>query len=41
MEPLRAIDEDEVRFEINNGHSPTLLKCSVPFLYVLMPLRIN
>ena len=41
LEPLRAIDEDEVKFEVNNGHSPTLLKCSVPFLYVLMPLRIN
>ena len=41
MEPLKAIDDDEVRFEINNGHSPALIKCTVPFLYVLMPLRSN
>ena len=41
MDPLKAIDEDEVRFELNNGHSPAILRCSVPFLYVLMPLRLN
>ena len=33
--------EDEVSFELNNGHSPVLIRCSVPFLYVLMPLRFN
>ena len=41
MEPLKAIDEDEVRIEVNNGHSPAILKCSIPFLYVLMPLRLT
>ncbi len=41
MDPLRNIDDDEVFFELNDGHSPALLKCGLPFLYVLMPLRIN
>lgn len=41
IEPLKSIDEDEVSFELNNGHSPVLIRCSVPFLYVLMPLRFN
>ena len=41
MDPLKAIDDDEVTINLNNGHSPAVIKCSVPFLYVLMPLRIN
>ncbi|NLG00690.1 MAG: DNA polymerase III subunit beta [Betaproteobacteria bacterium ADurb.Bin341] len=41
MDPLKNIDEDEVFLEMNDGHSPALLKCNVPFLYVLMPLRIS
>ena len=41
MDPLKNMDEDEVYFELNDGHSPALLKCTVPFLYVLMPLRLS
>ena len=41
MDPLKAIDDDEVSINLNNGHSPAVIKCSIPFLYVLMPLRIN
>lgn len=41
MDPLKAIDDDEVTIELNDGSSPALLKCSTPFLYVMMPLRIN
>ena len=41
MDPLKAIDDDEVSFHLNNGHSPAVIRCSIPFLYVLMPLRIN
>lgn len=41
MDPLKTIDEDEVTIELNNGSSPALIKCSVPFLYLMMPLRIN
>ena len=39
MDPLKNIDDDEVYFELNDGRNPALLKCSIPFLYVLMPLR--
>ena len=41
MDPLKNMDQDEVYFELNDGHSPALLKCTVPFLYVLMPLRLS
>jgi DNA polymerase-3 subunit beta len=41
MDPLKAIDDDEIRIELNNGHSPAVIRCSIPFLYVLMPLRID
>ena len=38
---IKAIDDDEITIDINDGHTPAVIKCSVPFLYVLMPLRIN
>ena len=41
MDALKAIDDDTVTIHINDGHSPAIIKCSIPFLYVLMPLRIN
>ena len=41
MDSLKAIDDDEVTVNLNNGHSPAVIKCSIPYLYVLMPLRIN
>ena len=40
-DPLKAIDDDEVSMELNDGSSPAILRCSVPFLYVMMPLRIS
>lgn len=41
LEALKAIDDDEVKICLNNGHSPAVIKCSVPFIYVIMPLRVN
>ena len=41
MDPLKAIDDDEITINLNNGHSPAVIKSSEKFLYVLMPLRIN
>ncbi len=42
MDPLRNIDSDEITFEMNDGHSPAIIRCgTMPFLYVLMPLRIG
>ena len=38
---FKAIDEDEVSISLNNGSTPAVIRCSVPFLYVMMPLRIN
>ncbi len=39
MDPLKAIDDDEVSINFNNNGSPAMMKCSKPFLYVMMPLR--
>jgi len=41
MDPLKNMDDDEIFFELSDGYSPALLKCNVPFLYVLMPLRLS
>jgi len=43
MDPLKAIVDDEVTINLNDGHSPAIIKCTTDnkFLYVLMPLRIN
>lgn len=41
MDPLRSLDTDEVFFEFSDELSPGLLKINRPFLYVLMPMRLN
>lgn len=41
MDCLKSIDDDEVSMNLSDGHSPAVIKCSIPFLYVLMPLRIS
>ncbi len=41
MDCLKSIDDDEVTMNLSDGHSPAVIKCSIPFLYVLMPLRIS
>ena len=41
MEPLRTLSADEVHFEFTDDLSPGVLKINVPFLYVLMPMRLN
>lgn len=41
MDALKAIDDDDVVIHLNDGQSPAVIKCSIPFLYVLMPLRTN
>ena len=42
MDPLKAIDEDEVMILLKNGQSPAVITCeNCQFLYVLMPLRTN
>ncbi|MEG1480292.1 MAG: DNA polymerase III subunit beta [Kiritimatiellia bacterium] len=40
MDCLRTLDTDEIIFELSDGHAPAVIKCGIPFLYVIMPLRI-
>ncbi len=41
MAPLRNLDEGaSVYIELSSGHGPATFKCDLPFLYVLMPLRV-
>jgi DNA polymerase-3 subunit beta len=41
MDPLRNLDADEVFLELTDELSPGVLKLNEPFLYVLMPMRLN
>jgi DNA polymerase-3 subunit beta len=41
VEPLRTLASDEVFFEMTDELSPGVLKCDVPFIYVLMPMRVS
>jgi len=39
MDPLKALDNDEVYMELIDELSPGVVKINGPFLYVLMPMR--
>jgi DNA polymerase-3 subunit beta len=41
IEPLGALTEDEVFFELIDELSPGVLKVNGPFLYVVMPMRLS
>lgn len=41
IEPLTALGGDEVYMELIDELSPGVLKAAVPFLYVVMPMRLN
>lgn len=41
LDALEALDEDEVYLELTDELSPGLLKTTSPFLYVIMPMRLN
>jgi DNA polymerase-3 subunit beta len=41
MDPLRNLDADEVFLELTDELSPGVIKVNEPFLYVLMPMRLN
>jgi DNA polymerase III subunit beta len=40
-DPLRTLESDEIYFEITDELSPGVIKADVPFLYVIMPMRVN
>jgi DNA polymerase-3 subunit beta len=41
IDPLNALTEHEVFFELTDELSPGVLKISGPFLYVVMPMRLS
>ena len=41
ISPLKTLTADEVAIELTDGLSPGVLKSDVPFIYVLMPLRVS
>ena len=41
LDALEALDEEEVYLELTDELSPGLLKTNRPFLYVIMPMRMN
>jgi DNA polymerase III subunit beta len=41
MDPLKALDNDEVYLELIDELSPGVMKINGPFLYVLMPMRMT
>lgn len=41
MDPLRQLSSDEVFIELTDELSPGVIKSDMPFLYVLMPVRIG
>jgi DNA polymerase-3 subunit beta len=41
MDPLKALDTDEVFLELTDELSPGVVKINGPFLYVIMPMRMS
>lgn len=41
LDALKALDDDEVYLEVSDELSPGVLKTNGPFLYVIMPMRMN
>ena len=41
MAPLKQLDSDEIFLELSDELSPGVIKTNVPFLYVIMPIRVS
>src|SRR6185503_13978669 len=41
MDPLKALDNDEIFLELTDELSPGVVKINGPFLYVIMPMRMS
>lgn len=41
MDPLKTLTSDEIVIELTDELSPGVIKCDIPFLYVLMPMRVS
>ena len=41
MDPLKNLSNDEIYIEFTDDVSPGVIKCDIPFVYVLMPMRLD
>jgi len=41
MDPLKSLASDDISIEFTDELSPAVIKSNVPFIYVLMPLRLS
>ena len=41
IDPLKNLVNDEIFMELTDELSPGVIKCDMPFLYVLMPMRVS
>ena len=41
MDPLKALENDEIFLEFTDELSPTIVRVNEPFIYVIMPMRTN
>ena len=41
IDALKAIDDDSFTLEFNDDESPIVLKCSIPWIAVVMPIRMK
>ncbi len=41
LDPLAALEEEEINFEFTDQLSPGVIKAKQPFLYVIMPMRTS
>ncbi len=41
LAPLKHLDSDEIYLELSDELSPGVIKTNVPFLYVIMPIRVS
>lgn len=39
--PLKHLDSDEIYLELSDELSPGVIKSNIPFIYVIMPIRVN
>lgn len=41
IDPLKSLSSDDIAIEFTDELSPAVIKSNIPFIYVLMPLRIS
>jgi DNA polymerase III subunit beta len=39
--PLKHLESDEIFLELSDELSPGVIKANIPFLYVIMPIRVG